>query len=71
MEMYGLRMMEHLLYFQTLRGLRFAATSSGIITMVQPCFAKNLDLKMEPFTERDLRIRKMHLEWENAALETL
>ena len=64
-------MMEHLLCFQTLRGLQFAVTTFGIMTMVQPCFAKNLDLKMEPFTETDLRIRKMHLEWENAALETL
>ena len=70
-------MMEHLLYFQTLRGLRFAATTFGTMTMEQTCFVKSLDSKMERFTQRNIhqvdtnsRIHKMHLELGNATLET-
>ena len=70
-------MMEHLLYFPTSLGLRFAATTFGTMKMEQTCFVKNLDSKMEQFTQRNIHrvdtnsgIHKMHLGWVNVTLET-
>ena len=67
-----MRAMEHPLYFGTIVGCPYVATTFGIIRMALSCFVRRWDIHLGSLTEGDqvTSIPKIHSKLVNATTET-
>ena len=67
-----MRAMEHPLYFGTIVGCPYVATTFGIIRMALSCFVRRWDIHLGSLTEEDqvTNIPKIHSKLVNATTET-